>query len=113
MGNALEDAAQLLATGASACAIVYYYDTQEHKILPSFGYTLRSATKIETQAAGKPRKDAWRVMFTDEIFNGVEETHTLSSKTYCNTTEGETAAAGSWERAMAVLHPLHRRRRTI
>ena len=51
--------------------------------------------------------------FTDEIFNGEEETHTLSSKTYCNTTEGETAAAGSWERAMAVLHPLHRRRRTI
>ena len=32
VGNALEDAAQLLATGASACAIVYYYDTQEHKI---------------------------------------------------------------------------------
>ena len=47
-----EDAAQLLVTGASACAIVYYYDTQEHKILPSFGYTLRSATKIETQGRG-------------------------------------------------------------
>ena len=35
-------------------------------------------------------------MFTDEIFNGEEETHTLSSKTYCNTTDGATAAAGSW-----------------
>ena len=70
MGNALEDAAQLLATGASACAIVYYYDTQEHKILPSFGHTLGRAT--EAKAVGKPPTDAWQMKFTDEIFNGEE-----------------------------------------
>ena len=37
--------------------IVYYYDEMEKQILPSFGYTLRSATAPEATAAGKPRKD--------------------------------------------------------
>merc|ERR1719305_1230865 len=83
-----EDAAPLFATDVRVCVIVYYYDEVEKQILPAFGHTLRRATAPEATAAGKPLEDAWQVKFTDEIFKGEEETHTLSSKTYCNTTDG-------------------------
>ena len=91
-----EDAAPLFATGVRVCVIVYYYDEVEKQILPAFGHTLRRATALEAKAAGKPPKDAWRVKFTDDLFDDEEETHTLTRDTYCNPTNGATAAAGSW-----------------